>query len=59
MTFHDLYHDLFPFAMTLRLAVTFENLHNYPCFRVKFAFFFKSQAFAKMYAVQIALRVSA
>jgi len=40
MTFHDLFHDLFLFSMTLSLTVTFENSQNYPCFRVKFALFF-------------------
>ena len=34
--FHDFFHDLFKFSITLGLAVTFENFQNFPCFRVFF-----------------------
>ena len=36
MTFHDLFHDLFKFSITLRLAVTFKNFQTFPYFRVFF-----------------------
>ena len=36
MTFHNLFHDLFKFSITLRLAVTFKNFQNFPYFRVFF-----------------------
>ena len=34
--FHDFFHDLFQFSMTLGIAVTFKNVENYPCFRAVF-----------------------
>ena len=34
--FHDFFHDLFEFSMTLSLAVSFKNFKNFPCFRVFF-----------------------
>ena len=30
--FHDFFHDLFYFSLTLGLAVTFENFENFTCF---------------------------
>ena len=34
--FHDFFHDLFKFSMTLGLAVTFKKFQNLPCFKVFF-----------------------
>ena len=36
MTFHDFFHGLFQFSMTLGRAVTLKNFHKYPCFRAFF-----------------------
>ena len=38
MTFHDFFHDLFKFSMTLGLVVTFKNFHNFPSLGVFFDF---------------------
>ena len=37
MTFHDFFHDLYKFSMTLGLAATLNNSQNFPFFRVFFA----------------------
>ena len=37
LKFHDFFHHLFTFSMTLCFAVTFKNVQNIPCFRVFFA----------------------
>ena len=36
MTFHDFFHELFKFSMTIGLAVTLQNIQTFPCFRLLF-----------------------
>ena len=38
MTFHDFFHDLFKFSMTLGLVITFKNFNNFPSLGVFFDF---------------------